>query len=164
MTSLYKIFWQNFFVQDNLLGTGGGLLFLPSVVIVSTYFPQKRSFAAAIASLGSSIGASLILPPYFMVDSTDSVICQEPWLIYSIVFSRLEARIDFRWTICVIVFIMMTKLLVTVIAVRPQRGSVSESRRISDIASFSDSPFIWFYLSMCFGFTGMHMFSFYVEL
>lgn len=56
MTSLCQSYWQVFIAQGLLVGAGDGLLFLPSIVIVSQYFSKKKSFATGIASMGSSIG------------------------------------------------------------------------------------------------------------
>ncbi len=58
MTSLCRSYWQVFIAQGLLVGAGDGLLFLPSIVIVSQYFSTKKSFATGIASMGSSIGKS----------------------------------------------------------------------------------------------------------
>ena len=56
MTSLCQTYWQVVIAQGILVGAGDGLLFLPSIVIVSQYFSTKKSFATGIASMGSSIG------------------------------------------------------------------------------------------------------------
>jgi len=58
MTSLCRSYWQVFIAQGFLVGAGSGLLFLPSIVIVSQYFSTKKSIATGIASMGSSIGRS----------------------------------------------------------------------------------------------------------
>jgi MFS family permease len=58
MTSLCRTYWQVFIAQGFLVGAGSGLLFLPSIVIVSQYFSTKKSIATGIASMGSSIGRS----------------------------------------------------------------------------------------------------------
>ena len=75
MTSLCQSFWQVFIAQGLLVGVGDGLLFLPSIVIVSMYFSEKKSFATGIASMGSSIGKHLHL--YFHEERTSLKYCKE---------------------------------------------------------------------------------------
>ena len=56
LTNICQIYGELLFVQGILAGIGDGLLFLPSIVIVSQYFDRKRALATGIASMGSSIG------------------------------------------------------------------------------------------------------------
>lgn len=58
MTSFCRSYWQVFIAQGFLVGAGSGLVFLPSIVIVSQYFSTKKSIAMGIASIGSSMGRS----------------------------------------------------------------------------------------------------------
>ena len=56
MTSISKNYWETMLAQGVTVGIGCGLLFLPSVVIMSQYFTTKMAFATGIASTGSSLG------------------------------------------------------------------------------------------------------------
>ena len=56
MTSICKTYGQLLVAQGIIVGIGDGLLFLPSIVIVSQYFDKRRALATGIASMGSSIG------------------------------------------------------------------------------------------------------------
>jgi Major Facilitator Superfamily len=56
MTSLVKQYYQAFLAQGVCFGIGAGMLFVPSVSIVSTYFDKHRSFAVGVAASGSSLG------------------------------------------------------------------------------------------------------------
>jgi MFS family permease len=56
MTSLVKQYYQALLAQGVCVGIGGGILFVPSVAIVSTYFDKHRSLACGIAASGSSFG------------------------------------------------------------------------------------------------------------
>ena len=56
MTSISKTYWEFMLAQGVTVGIGCGLLFLPSVVIMSQYFTTKMAFATGIASTGSSLG------------------------------------------------------------------------------------------------------------
>lgn len=56
MASISKSYGELLIAQGIVVGVGDGLLFLPSIVIVSQYFDKKRALATGIASMGSSIG------------------------------------------------------------------------------------------------------------
>lgn len=56
MTSICKNYGELLIAQGIVVGIGDGLLFLPSIVIVSQYFEKRRAMATGIASMGSSIG------------------------------------------------------------------------------------------------------------
>ena len=63
MTSISKSYGELLIAQGIVVGVGDGLLFLPSIVIVSQYFDKKRALATGIASMGSSIGISIFKNP-----------------------------------------------------------------------------------------------------
>ncbi|KAF9485188.1 MFS general substrate transporter [Pholiota conissans] len=50
-------FYQNLLTHGIGLGLGGGMLYVPSVAIVSQYFIKNRTLAMTIVAAGSSIGA-----------------------------------------------------------------------------------------------------------
>ena len=56
ITSICQTYGELLVAQGIIVGVGDGLLFLPSIVIVSQYFDKKRALATGIASMGSSIG------------------------------------------------------------------------------------------------------------
>lgn len=59
MTSLCHEYWQFVLAQGIMVGIGNGLLFLPSIAIVSQYFSKKKALASGVVAAGSSIGTSL---------------------------------------------------------------------------------------------------------
>lgn len=56
MTSLVKQYYQAFLAQGVCFGIGAGMLFVPSIAVVSTYFDKYRSFSVGVAVTGSSLG------------------------------------------------------------------------------------------------------------
>ena len=57
MLSLCKEYWQILLAQAFCIGLGPGLLFVPSVAILSTYFRRKLASSMGLAAAGSSIGS-----------------------------------------------------------------------------------------------------------
>lgn len=90
MLSLCKNYWEAFLAQAICIGIGAGLLFVPSVSILSQYFSTRISVAVGLAATGSSIGG----------------------VIYPIVFHRLQPTIGFGWATRVIGFIELATLIV----------------------------------------------------
>ena len=56
MTSLAKEYYQVVLAQGLCTGLGAGMMFVPSIAIVSTYFEKNRSFAIGVGASGSSFG------------------------------------------------------------------------------------------------------------
>ena len=59
MISLAQSYWQIFLAQGLCIGLGQGLIWLPSVTLISTYFVRKRVFAVTLAATGTSTGGML---------------------------------------------------------------------------------------------------------
>jgi MFS family permease len=68
MTSLVKQYYQAFLAQGVCFGIGAGMLFVPSIAVVSTYFDKYRSFSVGIAITGSGLGK--YLPPVTSISDT----------------------------------------------------------------------------------------------
>ena len=56
MLSLCTVYYQALLAQAICIGIGTGMLFVPSVAILSTYFNTKLAFAMGVAASGSSLG------------------------------------------------------------------------------------------------------------
>ncbi|KAI2615950.1 MFS general substrate transporter [Hypoxylon sp. NC1633] len=61
MTSLATKYWQIFLAQGVCTGLGLGLMFMPTVTVVTSYFQKRRSFALTLSSAGTGTG-SIIFP------------------------------------------------------------------------------------------------------
>ena len=61
MTSLCTSLWQAVLAQGFCIGIGGGLLFVPSVAILPTYFRKKLGLAVGLAAAGSSLGGVIFV-------------------------------------------------------------------------------------------------------
>ncbi|EGD86754.1 hypothetical protein H112_05263 [Trichophyton rubrum D6] len=56
MTSVAQEYWQIFLAQGVCQGIGNGLIYTPTVSLVSTYFSKRRAMAMAITSGGGATG------------------------------------------------------------------------------------------------------------
>ncbi|KAM0284829.1 hypothetical protein ACHAQH_001750 [Verticillium albo-atrum] len=59
MTSLTTRYWEIFLAQGVCTGLGLGLMFMPSVAVISSYFKRKRSLALAVSATGTGTGSTV---------------------------------------------------------------------------------------------------------
>lgn len=79
MLSLCHTFWQALLAQSLCVGIGAGLLFVPSIAIISAHFTTKLPLAVGIAASGSHVSLSgpvlVLLSPHARVVSTRMGMC-----------------------------------------------------------------------------------------
>ncbi|KAM7199219.1 MFS general substrate transporter [Naviculisporaceae sp. PSN 640] len=56
LTSFASTYWQIFLSQGVCTGLGLGIIFMPPMSVLSSYFVRNRAFALAVAATGTSIG------------------------------------------------------------------------------------------------------------
>lgn len=140
MLSLCHEYWQALLAQGFAIGLGSGLLFVPSLAIMPSYFTHKVGFAIGIAVSGSSVGG----------------------IIYPIVFYRLIKEIGFGWSVRVLGFIAMAMLCLPLACMRMRVQPVAK-RKLIDWSAFTDAQFVSFVLSCTIGFICMYCFIFYIS-
>lgn len=170
MTSICRTYGELLVAQGIVVGVGDGLLFLPSIAIVSQYFDRKRALATGVASMGSSIGTFCARIPrvLLLVDvengSSQGLIITFPGgVIYPIVFRQLQPTAGFPWATRAIAFIMLATSIVTVPFIK-QRVPSTSLRKVYDASSFRDGPYLFFCAGIFFGFMGIYIAFFYIEL
>ncbi|KAI9146913.1 riboflavin transporter MCH5 [Paramyrothecium foliicola] len=98
-TSVSTTYWQLFLAQGVCCGLGNGLVFTPSMTVISTYFTTKRALATAIAASGSTVGG----------------------LVFPSIVRTLLPTIGFGWTTRVIGFVQLVTLALALVTVKPGR-------------------------------------------
>ena len=76
MTSISTEYYQVLLAQGVCIGIGTSCLYIPAITLLPAYFTTRRALAMGIATVGSSLGAT----------------------VYPIVLESLEPRIGFGWT------------------------------------------------------------------
>jgi len=138
--SICKTYWQVILAQGVVVGIGAGMIFIPSVAIVGTYFSTKRSTAMGLGATGSSIGG----------------------VIYPVVLRRLIVKIGLPWAIRVVAFIMLSTLLISIAVMKPRLPPRKAGPLINTVA-LKDPVFVVWLLSVFFIFIGLYTPFFYVE-
>jgi len=139
MTSLVGQYYQAFLAQGVCFGIGAGIVYVPSVAVVSTYFDKHRSFAVGVTVSGSGIGG----------------------VIYPALFHSLQPRIGFAWTTRVIGFVALVTLGFSNLVTR-QRVLPTARRKLFDASSLREPPFMLCTAGFLFGFIALYIPFFYI--
>ncbi|KAK3719610.1 hypothetical protein LTR37_004147 [Vermiconidia calcicola] len=119
MTSLCTTFWQLILAQGVCTGLGSGILFCPTLGLVTTYFTKKRGIAVAIVTTGNSFGGA----------------------IYPVMVRQLLPQIGFPWTVRVIGFVNLACLAMGLAFMRP-RLPPRKSGPLVEWEAFTEIPFL----------------------
>lgn len=140
MLSLSTEYWQALLAQAFCIGIGAGLLFVPTVSLIPTWFSTRMGLAIGIASAGSSLGG----------------------VIYPIVLYRLISQVGFPWAVRCVGFIALTTFILP-LAVLRMRVCVPKPRAVMDWSAFHDAPFMVFTLGVLIVFIGQTVLLFYIS-
>ena len=140
MTSLSTQYWQLFLAQGVCQGLGDGLLFCPTIALLSTYFVEKRAFAISLAACGGATGG----------------------MVFPAIVQHLLPKIGFPWTVRVIGFVILFNFAI-IIALARTRISPRTTGPIIDWAAFKESPYVLFTIGSFFFFWGLYFAYFYVR-
>jgi MFS family permease len=140
MLSLCHEFWQVILAQGFTVGIGAGLLFVPAIAIMPTYFSSRIGLAIGLAASGSSMGG----------------------IIYPITFFRLIDQIGFGWSVRVLGFMALATLMVP-LAVMKMRFKPAKARALVDWAAFTDVPYMTFVFGAMIGYIGLYVTFFYIS-
>ncbi|RAH66743.1 major facilitator superfamily protein [Aspergillus aculeatinus CBS 121060] len=140
MLSLCHSFWQVLLAQSFCVGIGAGLIFVPSIAILSTYFTTKLPLVIGIAASGSSIGG----------------------VIYPILIRELLGRVGFGWTIRVAGFVALFGLGISCAVLRV-RVLPASRRKLIDWPAFREAPYTLFVIGLFLCFMGLYTPFYYLQ-
>ncbi|KAM5343576.1 hypothetical protein ACJ41O_012113 [Fusarium nematophilum] len=140
MLSLSTEYWHALLAQAFCVGIGAGLLFVPTVSLIPTWFSTHIGLAVGVASSGSSLGG----------------------VIYPVVLSRLISEVGFPWAVRSVGFVALASLTVP-LAVMRMRVRVPKPRAVIDWSAFRDAPFMVFTLGVLIVFISNTVLLFYIS-
>ncbi|KAL8670087.1 MAG: hypothetical protein Q9168_005358 [Polycauliona sp. 1 TL-2023] len=150
MLSLSTTYWQILLSQGLCVGFGAGLVFVPSLALVSTLFPPAtRPWAIGCANSGGSVGG----------------------IIFTFMLRDLVPAIGFPWTVRAIALVNLVLCAVALAimlpapAPHPQRGGGSARRRaIVDLHAFREPSFVFFALALFCNYVAFYIPAFYLPV
>ncbi|CAG8929644.1 unnamed protein product [Penicillium salamii] len=140
MLSLCQNFWQVLLAQSFCVGIGAGLLFVPSIAILSTYFTTKLPFVVGIAASGSSIGG----------------------VVYPIMIHLLQNEVGFAWSVRIAGFVALFGLAISCLVLRV-RTLPATRRKLVDWQAFREAPYALFNVGMFLCFMGLYTPYYYIQ-
>ena len=140
MTSLVKSYWQLILSQGICIGLGNGLVFTPTVALVSTYFLKKRAVAISCLSSGTATGG----------------------IIFPVIARQMLHSAGFGWTVRVMGFIILANSAVALALARP-RNIARRSGPLVEWAAFADPWFSFFTLGLLLALFGLYFGYYYVS-
>ncbi|KAL6722365.1 hypothetical protein ACLMJK_001472 [Lecanora helva] len=138
--SVCTTYWPMFLAQGLCVGFGSGLVFVPSVSVVTALFTKRRAIVIGIVSSASSIGG----------------------IIFPITFQRLIPRLGFRWTQRIIGFIVLSTLVLAIVVLHDHGPVQRKPRSLVDISALREPPFMAYVLAIAILFTGYFVPLFYI--
>lgn len=109
--SFSKRIWQLYLSQGILVGFGVGLIYIPSIAIVSQWFDKKRSLANGISAAGSGIGG----------------------LIFSFMDGTVIQKISHAWALRLTAILSCSVLFIATMLIRNRNDAIRPSQRGFDI-------------------------------
>ncbi|EAW09008.1 putative monocarboxylate permease [Aspergillus clavatus NRRL 1] len=140
MISLCREYWQVLLAQGFCVGIGTGLVFIPGVAIISTYFSNRLALATGVAAAGSGLGG----------------------IIYPIIFHRLIDRIGFGWTVRAIGLVIFVSLLIPLLIFRV-RVKPAGKRKILDLPAFKEPAYTVFVLGAMLAYITINIPFYYIQ-
>ncbi|KAF2762457.1 MFS monocarboxylate transporter [Pseudovirgaria hyperparasitica] len=121
MTSLASQYWQLFMAQGICGGIGAGIIYVPTVSCVATYFAKRRALAVSFATSGTATGG----------------------VVFPIIAQQLLPRIGFGWTVRVMGFVVLFNCLVVFALGRPRIPRRSSGKFV-ELEAWKEAPYSLF--------------------
>lgn len=139
LTSLCTKYWQLFLAQGLGQGIGCGLMFCPTLALISTYFVKNRGIAIGIVASGSATGG----------------------LVFPAVIMKMLPQVGYGWTMRTLGFISLATLTPCVLFLK-QRLPPRQSGPLVEWAAFTELPYLLFAVGMFLNFWGLYVGFFYI--
>jgi MFS family permease len=139
-TSFVSQYWQFLLAQGVCQGIGGGLVLVPTMAIVSSYFSKKRALAVCGMSVGSATGG----------------------IIFPLIAQQLLGRIGIGNTIRIMGSVFVVNAAIALAIIRP-RNTPRKNGALIELAAFRDPWYSLFGMGMLFTMLGLYFAYYYVS-
>lgn len=140
MTSLATEYWQILLAQGICTGLGMGIMFMPPVAVINSYFRRKRSLALAVSATGTGFGS----------------------LVFPSAVQYLIPRIGFPWAVRCSGFVALFISVIVLIIIRP-RLRPRRSGSLIEWDAFREPPYLFYTLGSFCLFSALYFGFFYVS-
>ncbi|KAK4242543.1 major facilitator superfamily domain-containing protein [Achaetomium macrosporum] len=140
MTSLCKEYWQIFLAQGLCTGLGLGIIFMPPLSVINSYFVTLRSSAIGISACGTGLGS----------------------VVFPATIQYLIPRVGFPWAVRCVGFITLFISLLAVVILRPQLRP-RKSGPLIEWDAFKEGPYLLYNLGAFLFFWALYFGYFYIN-
>ncbi|KAK1538636.1 major facilitator superfamily transporter [Colletotrichum paranaense] len=140
MTSLCTRYWQIMLAQGICTGLGLGVLFMPGVAIIGSYFKKRRSLALAVSATGTGVGS----------------------LIFPSTLQYLIPQVGFPWAVRCSAFVALGVATIAIALLRP-RLPPRKAGPLLEWSAFRELPYILYTLGVFFYFMALYFGFFYIN-
>ncbi|SPQ22023.1 cbdc5aa5-0843-4fca-b21d-3577a93b8fdf [Thermothielavioides terrestris] len=140
MTSLCTEYWQIFLAQGLCTGLGLGIIFMPPLSVINSYFVTKRSSALAISATGTGLGS----------------------VVFPATIQYLIPRIGFPWAVRCAAFVALFVSILAVLILRPQLRP-RKSGPLIEWDAFREGPYLLYILGAFLFFWALYFGFFYIN-
>ncbi|KAL2160625.1 hypothetical protein VTH06DRAFT_1313 [Thermothelomyces fergusii] len=140
LTSLCKQYWQIFLAQGLFTGLGMGIVFMPVLSVMSSYFAARRSLALSFAATGTGFGS----------------------VVFPATIQYLIPRVGFPWAVRCTGFVILFLTAVVVAILRPKLRPRT-SGPLFEWDAFREGPYLLFTLGTFLFFWALYFCYFYIN-
>ncbi|KAH7176044.1 major facilitator superfamily transporter [Dactylonectria macrodidyma] len=141
ITSLCTDYWQILLAQGLCTGLGLGIMFMPGIAIVGSYFKERRALALSIAATGTGIGSC----------------------IFPATVNYLIPQIGFPWAVRCQAFLTFAVAVVANIILKP-RLAPRKKGPLVEWGALRESPYVLFAAGVFFVFWALYFSIFYINV
>ncbi|KAK3940745.1 hypothetical protein QBC46DRAFT_120384 [Diplogelasinospora grovesii] len=141
MTSLCPdVYWQLFLSQGVCTGLGLGIMFMPPLSVISSYFKEKRSYALAVAATGTGIGS----------------------VVFPAAVQYLIPRVGFPWAVRCSAFVALAISVAAISLLRPHLKPRTLGPLV-EWTAFREGPYVLFMMGAFLFFWALYFGFFYIN-
>ena len=140
MTSLSTQYWQILLSQGICTGLGLGIMFMPPLAVINSYFRQKRSLAMAVSATGTGVGS----------------------VVFPATVQYLIPRIGFPWAVRCSALVALVISVISFILIRP-RLTPRRSGSLVEWDAFKEAPYVLYTVGTFLFFWALYFGFFYVS-
>lgn len=139
--SMSRTYWQLLLSHGICTGFGNGLIFIPTMSVVATYFsPKHKSVALGLMLCGAAVGG----------------------IVFPVIFGNLLPLVGFGWSMRIFAFVALTLFCCSQILLR-KRLPPKQSARILEFDALKDGVFVLFIIGSFMNFLGLYFAFFFIS-
>jgi MFS transporter, MCT family, solute carrier family 16 (monocarboxylic acid transporters), member 3 len=140
MTSLATQYWEILLAQGVCTGLGLGIMFMPGIAVIGSYFRRKRALALSIAATGTGTGS----------------------VVFPAIVQYLTPQVGFPWAVRCSAFVALFVSTVAILLIKP-RLPPRKSGPLVEWSALKEPPYVLFAAGSFFFFWALYFGFFYVS-